>query len=379
MAQGSIKKHVAKDGTISYRARADGGIDPATGRRRQVMKTFPTKTKAHAWLRDQQHRADRGDWVAAHKTTLAEWITEWLAGTGARGRRESTQLLYSSLLNTRVVPALGHMALAKLTPAALERFFRQQEQELKSGTVGTLYAVVRVCLNDAERLGLVVASPMRKVRAPSVPVPERHAWTPEQARQFRQQVEQSEHYALWLLLLTCGLRIGEVLALTWGDCDFGRELLHVRRTLTTTRAGLAIGETTKSGKPRTLPLPAPVAAALREQRTRVLTLRLAHADVWEDYDLVFPSATGHRRRPEAVRKQLQALCAAAGVPALSPHGLRHTAASLLSEHAPIAVAREVLGHSSLTITNTYIHATDAAKRAGTDALARLLTDEEASV
>ncbi len=72
MAQGSIKKHVAKDGTISYRARADGGIDPVTGKRRQVMQTFHTKAEAQAWLRDQQHRADRGEWVATRKRILEE-------------------------------------------------------------------------------------------------------------------------------------------------------------------------------------------------------------------------------------------------------------------------------------------------------------------
>jgi integrase len=156
-------------------------------------------------------------------------------------------------------------------------------------------------------------------------------------------------------------------------------LLHVRRTLTLTRAGIAVGNTTKSGKPRTLHMPALVAAALHEQRARVLTLRLAHADVWEDQDLVFPNAAGGRRPPNVVRKHLQAICAAADVPALTPHGPRHTSASLLSEHAPIAGAREVLGHSTLAITNTYIHATDAAKRAGTDAIAHLLTDKKASV
>jgi hypothetical protein len=43
------------------------------------------------------------------------------------------------------------------------------------------------------------------------------------------------------------------------------------------------------------------------------------------------------------------------------------------------VAREVLGHSNIVITNRYIHATDAAKRASTDAIARLLTEQEASV
>jgi integrase len=297
MAQGSIKKHVAKDGTISYRARADGVIDPATAKRRQVMQTFHTKAEAQAWLRDQQHRADRGEWATTRKVTLAEWITEWLAGAGARGRRESSQITYTSLLKGRVVPALGTTALAKLTPAALERFVHQQEQLSRPATVATLYAALRVCLGDAEHLGLVTISPMREVRPPIVPAPERHSWTPEQARQFREQVEASEDYALWLLLLTCGLRIGEALALAWSDCDFSRELLHVRRTLTNTRAGVAIGGTTKSGKPRTLPMAGPLITALHEQRARVLTLRLAHADVWEDHDLLFPDATGGRRHP----------------------------------------------------------------------------------
>jgi integrase len=74
-----------------------------------------------------------------------------------------------------------------------------------------------------------------------------------------------------------------------------------------------------------------------------------------------------------VRDHLKTLCTSAHVPALTPHGLRHTAASLLAELAPVAVARDMLGHANLTITNTYVRTNDSAKQAGSNALAKLLT------
>jgi integrase len=374
MAQGSITKHIAKDGTVSYRARADGGIDPATGKRRQIMKTFRTRKEAESWIREQQRRADRGEWVDAHKATLGEWITEWLASAGARGRRESTQRIYITLLRGRVVPALGAVTLARLSPAILERFFRQEEQQLKPSSVRTLYAALRVCLADAERLDLIASNPLRKVRAPKVPPVERPSWTPEEARRFWAVAATGEDLAFWLVLLTCGLRIGEALALTWEDCDLERATLRVRRTITTDRRGSPVmGGTTKSGKPRTLPLAPSVVEVLRQQRAHALAQRLACADIWEDHNLVFPGITGGPRSATMIRYRLDGLCKEAKVTRLTPHGLRHTAASMLAEHAPVAVARDVLGHSSLAITNTYIHASDQAARAGAATLAYLLT------
>jgi hypothetical protein len=57
--------------------------------------------------------------------------------------------------------------------------------------MATLYTVLRVHLADAERLGLVAASPMTKVRPAGEVAPERHPWTPEQARQFCELVKAS--------------------------------------------------------------------------------------------------------------------------------------------------------------------------------------------
>ena len=376
MATGSITKFVAEDGRVSWRVRADGGTDPGTGKRRQRMKTFGTKKEAEAWAREQQRMADRGEWGTAGKQTLGDWIAEWLDGAGSRGRRPSTLRIYDSLLKGRVVPALGHVPLAKLTPAALETFFRAQERELKPASVKIVYAVLRVCLADAERLGVLPANPLRRVKAPAAAKAARTAWSADDARRFLVATEGHPDHPLYVLLLACGLRIGEGLALRWADVDLDGGTLRVCRTLTTDRAGKpTIGERTKGGKDRAIPFAPMLAATLRAHRQRQRELRLAHTDLWRDLDLVFPNAAGGQQSDAAARNRMRAACEGAGVPALTPHGLRHTAASLLAQHATVAVARDMLGHSSLAITNQYVHTTEAARRGGSQALADLLKAE----
>ena len=363
MATGSITKFVAEDGRVSWRVRADGGTDPATGKRRQRMKTFPTKKEAESWAREQQRMADRGEWGTAGKITLGEYIAEWLHGAGERGRRPSTLRIYDQLLTGRVVPALGHVQLAKLAPAALEKFFREQERELKPASVRTIYAVLRVCLADAVRLGALQVNPLGRVKAPSVPPSAKTAWTPQDARAFLVATEGHSDHALYLLLLACGLRIGEGLALRWADVDLEAGSIRVCRTLTADRAGRAvIGERTKGGKDRTVPCAPMLVDALRAHRQRQREARMAHADLWRDSGLVFVDTIGERLGTYGVRQRLRDACEAAGVLPLTPHGLRHTTASVLAQYASVAVARDVLGHSSLTITNGYVHTSDAARR-----------------
>ena len=376
MATGSITKFVAEDGRVSWRVRADGGTDPATGKRRQRMKTFPTKKEAESWAREQQRMADRGEWGTAGKQTLGGWIVEWLDGPGSRGRRPSTMRSYDSQLKGRVIPALGHVPLAKLAPAALEAFFRDQEHALKPASARTLYAVLRVCLADAERLGVLPANPLRRVRPPAAPPPAKVAWTADDARRFLVATEAHPDHPVYVLLLACGLRIGEALALRWKDVDLEGGSLRVCRTLTTDRAGKAvIGERTKGGKDRSIPCAPMLAASLRAHRQRQREQRMAHADLWVDLDLVFTNAVGEARHADAFRDRLRAACAAVGVPNLTPHGLRHTTASLLAQHATVAIARDVLGHSNLSITNQYVHTTETARQRGSQALADLLEAE----
>jgi integrase len=113
---------------------------------------------------------------------------------------------------------------------------------------------------------------------------------------------------------------------------------------------------------------------LQQHRIALLELHALHADIWLDNDMVFPMADGRVRSPQIARNRLPDLCAAAGVPELSPHGLRHTAASLLlSAGVPAKVVSERLGHSSITITmDVYMHVSGAMQLAAAEALGKAL-------
>ena len=341
MATGSITKFVAEDGRVSWRVRADGGTDPGTGKRRQRMKTFGTKKEAESWAREQQRMADRGEWGTAGKQTLGDWIAEWLDGAGSRGRRPSTLRIYDSLLKGRVVPALGHVPLAKLTPAALETFFRAQERELKPASVKIVYAVLRVCLADAERLGVLPANPLRRVKAPAAAKAARTAWSADDAHRFLVATEGHPDHPLYVLLLACGLRIGEGLALRWADVDLAGGRLVVARG--------------KGGKRRTIPLAPALATALATAlggaaRTSVHVLTLA-----QERQTGGAATTRYR----AASHRLARLCARAGLPKRGLHALRHSAGTRLYEQSgDVELVSRLLGHESIATSTIYIKKSD---------------------
>lgn len=123
---------------------------------------------------------------------------------------------------------------------------------------------------------------------------------------------------------------------------------------------------------RTLSVPAPVLASLREHRKRQLGERLAAGESWQDGGFVFCSEIGTPLDASAVTHRFQRQLAAAGLPRQRFHDLRHGAASyLLAAGVPLRVVQEVLGHSQLSTTaDVYAHVLpelqqDAADRMGT--------------
>jgi integrase len=135
------------------------------------------------------------------------------------------------------------------------------------------------------------------------------------------------------LALATGGRRGEIMALRWDDIDLAAQELTFR-----------VG-TTKSGKARTIGL----ASALRMQ-----LLQHRQRD-----GLVFPSIK-NPARPYAFNARWVALREAAGVDCRF-HDMRHTCASLIvNSGVPIHIAKVILGHSSVVVTERYLHSDDNA-------------------
>jgi integrase len=102
---------------------------------------------------------------------------------------------------------------------------------------------------------------------------------------------------------------------------------------------------------RVVLLPSFVVDMLKQHRVKQLEARLKAGSSWEDHDLVFTDLSGGYFNPRYLEKLMNRVMAEAGLPPLTLHSLRHSAATLLlSMGVPMKVIQELLGHSSYAIT-----------------------------
>lgn len=349
-----------------FRRRSDGlwvaQISHGPRGARQVLRRY-ARTREEAARLLGELRAGAG--VADRRTTVGEFLRAWLT-THERRLRPSTLRTYRSLAERHILPAIGHVALADLAPDHVERMLARAPLAPK-GQRNVLSLVARV-LAVAERRGLVARNVARLVDAPRVVPPERAALTPDAARRILEVVRGDRLEALYVLALATGLRMGELLGLTWRDVDREAGTLAVRHALVRHHGRYVLDEPKTRRSVRTITLPAFAVAALDEHRRRQLEERLAAGAPTED-GLVFVSPAGRPISGGWLSHRWRRLAARAGLE-LRFHDLRHGQASLLvalGVHPRVVAER--LGHATTrTAMDRYAHVDLALDR---DAAARL--------
>ncbi|MGW6446868.1 tyrosine-type recombinase/integrase [Lentzea sp. NPDC055074] len=170
----------------------------------------------------------------------------------------------------------------------------------------------------------------------------------------------------WLILITTGLRKGEVLGLAWSDVDLETGAFKVRRTVQRVRGKLLFGKTKTKKSTRSLYLGRVCLAALRKHREETAKRQGTKLNPapGQPSDLIFVTATGRVIEPRNVNTMLRRLLKGAELDPARVHDLRHTAATLLlMDGATIREVMEQLGHASISTTaNIYGHVLDEAKR-----------------
>ncbi|MDV2477848.1 site-specific integrase [Rhodococcus zopfii] len=194
-------------------------------------------------------------------------------------------------------------------------------------------------LDQAVEDSRIVSNPAAGLDLPRIDHEERRYLTPHQVDILAKAAE--HHAVLVYTLAYCGLRFGEAAALTVADVNLDRDRLRIHRSATVVDGKIVVSST-KSNKGRDVPLPQFLADMLAEH--------IGHhaADA-----LVFPdSRGGHMRSNNVRRRWWDRAVKASGVPeGLTPHELRHTAASLaISAGASIKAVQRMLGHSSAALT-----------------------------
>jgi len=296
--------------------------------------------------------------LPSEQLKVGRYLQEWLE-TIRPTIRPSSWCRYEELLRLHILPALGTLPLARLEPRHVQRLYATcLSQGRAPGTVRTIHAVLHRAVKDAVRWGTVARNVVTLVSPPQV---KRHEITPLSAAQARilLEVAQGDRFeALYVLALTTGMRLGELLGLQWQDVDLPDGRLQVCHTLTRTPDGGRLTEPKTARSRRRIALTASAVDALRQHRARQAAERLRLGAVWDDHALVFPNEIGKPMvAVNLMRRSFWPLIDKAGLPRIRFHDLRHTAATLLLQRGVHPkVVSELLGHSSIGMTlDTYSH------------------------
>jgi integrase len=378
---GSIRQR----GENSWNLRVYAGRDPVTGRKLSVERTVRgNKRQASKALAAMVAEVDQRPAGALGRGTVAALCREWLAHASPSFSPKTVEIT-RMYIEDPIIPALGSLQVAKLTPADLDRFYRQLLEVGRSrgpyapATIRRVHGIVRRALSQGVRWGWITHNPAIDASPPRVPMRDMKPPDPDQVvRLFRLAKESDPELATFVMLAaSSGARRGELLALRWSDIDLGRSRLSIERGVVRVGANL-IEQGTKTHQSRRISLDAGTVSALEDHREWMVVRAQAANSALTSNGFVFSHSVDGSSpwHPDSTSRAFRRICQKAGVTGVRLHDLRHYVATrLLAAGVDVRTVAGRLGHRNPSTTlNVYSHFVPEADREAAETLGRIFED-----
>lgn len=290
--------------------------------------------------------------------TYKTWLYNWLENYVKPSSKIRTYERYLNVCNLHIIPALGNSELGKISALNLQQHVTKlltcgnfkTDKGLSANFVNMVISVIQNSLKTAHLIGLTPEYVANKIKRPKTAHKQVDCFTCQEQKKIEQYVLHSPKDKLFgvVLCLYTGLRIGELLALTWKDIDFGKGLLFVSKTCHDGSDGqnhIRIIDSPKTDHSRrVIPLPKQILPYLKNLKKR------SNCDyiIADNNKPVF--VRSYQRTFELLLKKL-------GIAHKGFHSLRHTFATRALECGmDVKTLSELLGHKNATVTlNRYAH------------------------
>lgn len=300
--------------------------------------------------------------------TFSEVLERWIKNNRIRQKGATTNR-YQNLIDTHIIPELGHYDVKEITSPIINTFLAQKLESgridgkggLSNSYVKSMMLIIKSALKFAsdEELCTPLKSPIFK---PNDEKRELRILNRDEQKKLEKYLltNTNETKVGILLSLHAGLRIGEVCALTWNDIDFVNRIIHVRHTISRIRVAeqengaisklIIDSPKTKTSK-RDIPLSTFLFHILKSQRK-------------ESKSEYVVSSTTNFVSPRTYEYRYHKILDHCNISSINYHALRHTFATRCIESGvDVKTLSEILGHSNVSITlNTYVHSSMEFKR-----------------
>lgn len=318
---------------------------------------------------------------------LVDFVPQYLENIKAEVA-ETTYKSYIRIINTLIVPALGHLKLKDIKPLHIQKFVNALESreehidgtpgKLSPSTVRRYYTALQSVLHSAYKLGIIGINPADsdRITLPKIAEQETDIFSAEELDNMLVCLEDEplQFQLLIHLALNTGCRRGELTGLKWSDIDYNTCIITVSRSNYKITGDSEIkSKSPKSGKSRQVMIPPYCLDMLRAYRAKQAEIQLSLGDRWQGDNWIFTQADGKPMYPTTPTQQFSKFLKRHNLPHMKFHALRHTSATLLlSNGTNIKNVAARLGHAQLKTTNRYVHAIEEAEKEAANTLETVL-------
>jgi len=321
------------------------------------------KAQLEEWLDRNKKRLP----IVEENWTVKAYMTRWLEDVMPGRIRLGTMLRYRDIAYQYIIPSIGSIPLKDLSVRHVQNAADNlTKRGVSANGVLKFRRVLSSCLTRAMREEIVFRNVAQLIELPKYTSKKITPWTLEQAELFLRETKDHRFHIAYAIMLTYGLRKGEMLGLRWSDIDFTNNLIYIRQQVNFLDGTIHINDVKTEAGRRTLPLIPEIKQELLDTAAQKgLEIPLFDPEgLLSSHNLIMVTSKNTPIGPNNFRRSFHEHIAQAGLPRITVHTMRHTAATLLKNiGVPVKDAQLILGHADISTTlAVYQHGDEKAQK-----------------
>lgn len=369
----SVHKYQSTKG-VTYFVKVYLGLNDYGKKKYYTKRGFKTRKAAKAHETAVNHQLNSGTFV--HLTTQTTYTYQELYQKWYEAYKDTVEATTAAktadLYRLHILPVFGEKKISKISPLDCQTFITNKAKTFKN--MKQIKSYTSKIFEFAISMNYIERNPMSKVIMPKIKkTASENYWSVSELQQFLQIILENEpykHYAIFRLLAYSGLRKGELYALRWSDFNPDTQLLTINKSLGRIDGHAVEKDTKNSFSVRSIYLDDETCTILHKWKQESIQekgqLHITPLSIEKDFMFTYCTRTGDIEPLHAdyINNILKRTIRQHNLKKISPHGFRHTHATLMIEMGidPVNTAKR-LGHASSQMTlDTYSHATKAGEK-----------------
>lgn len=351
-------------------------LDKETNKRKQKnMGSYALKRDAAKRLNEVKEEIYKDELLVPNEMILEDYILDFLEKY-KMNLSITTYKVYTRICKKYIIPLLGDMKLYEIRPIHVQDYVDDLLDLLTPQTIKVHLNVLNLALKRAYRLKLIKENPVQFVEVPKNRKYKNEIYDTEDMQTLLEKCKGTSLELPIILASGLGLRISEILGLTWNNINFNDFTITIDKITVRDDGKVILKEPKTESSIRTISAPKEIILILKQVKKDKLAAKLRGEK--SHRELLFYDKNLNPIAPDVISKKFRLFLKENNLKHIRFHDLRHSHVTLLIDaKVPIKVISERVGHSNINTTlNIYSHALKEMDQEASDKISDTLFNKD---